>query len=100
MSKEKWKRNIRRWPALALTLVMTLSIASCGAARGSLAGQAAGRRSDNLYGPAASFGDSGKVHESVPYSERPYEHYDPAVMEQAMADLNRPAPWTGRTRRC
>ena len=87
MSKEKWKRNIRRWPALALTLVMTLSIAACGAARGSLAGQAAGRCSDNLYGPAASFGDSGKVHEGVPYSERPYEHYDPAVMEQAMADF-------------
>jgi hypothetical protein len=41
VSKEKWKRNIRRWPALALTLVMTLSIAACGAARGSLAGQAA-----------------------------------------------------------
>ena len=38
-----------------------------------------------------------KVHEAVPRSRRPYEHYDPAAMEQAMADfLNRPVLLEGR----
>ena len=31
MNKGMWKRNLRRGAALALTLVMSLSIAACGA---------------------------------------------------------------------
>ena len=41
MNKGMWKRNLRRGAALALTLVMSLSIAARGAAQG-LAAQAAG----------------------------------------------------------
>ena len=33
MNKGMWKRNLRRGAALALTLVMSLSIAACGAAQ-------------------------------------------------------------------
>ena len=42
MNKGMWKRNLRRGAALALTLVMSLSIAACGAAQERLAAQAAG----------------------------------------------------------
>ncbi len=38
----------------------------------------------------------GKVHEAVPYSRRPYEHYDPAAMEQAMADFEQACASQGR----
>ena len=36
------------------------------------------------------------AHEAVPYSRRPYEHYDPAVMEQAMADFEQACAVEGR----
>ena len=36
------------------------------------------------------------THEAVPYSRRPYEHYDPAVMEQAMADFEQACAVEGR----
>ena len=42
MNKGMWKRNLRRGAALALTLVMSLSIAARGAAQERLAAQAAG----------------------------------------------------------
>ncbi|MCA5010901.1 oligoendopeptidase, partial [Clostridioides difficile] len=81
-----WKRNLRRGAALALTLVMSLSIAACGAAQERLAAQAAGNA--GVAGVMA--------HEAVPYSRRPYEHYDPAVMEQAMADFEQACAVEGR----
>lgn len=86
MNRGMWKRNLRRGAALALTLVMSLSIAACGAAQERLAAQAAG----NAGGAGV------KVHEAVPYSQRPYEHYDPAVMEQAMADFEQACAVEGR----
>lgn len=86
MNRGMWKRNLRRGAALALTLVMSLSIAACGAAQERLAAQAAG----NAGGAGV------KVHEAVPCSQRPYEHYDPAVMEQAMADFEQACAVEGR----
>lgn len=86
MNKGMWKRNLRRGAALALTLVMSLSIAACGAAQERLAAQAAGNA--GVAGVMA--------HEAVPYSRRPYEHYDPAVMEQAMADFEQACAVEGR----
>lgn len=83
MNKGMWKRNLRRGAALALTLVMSLSIAARGAAQERLAAQAAGNAGV-------------MTHEAVPYSRRPYEHYDPAVMEQAMADFEQACAVEGR----
>ena len=48
MNKGMWKRNLRRGAALALTLVMSLSIAARGAAQERLAAQAAGIALFNL----------------------------------------------------
>ena len=59
MNKGMWKRNLRRGAALALTLVMSLSIAARGAAQERLAAQAAGNAGV-------------MTHEAVPYSRRPW----------------------------
>ena len=90
MKKGIWKRNLRRGTALALTLMMSLSIAACGAPQERLAVRGAARETGNE--PKAG----GKAHEAVPYSQRPYEHYDPAAMEQAMADFEQACSVEGR----
>lgn len=83
MNRGMWKRDIRRGTAIVLSLVMCLSTAACGAVRGNLEGQ-----SRQALAGAAS-GNGAPVHSSIPYSQRPYEHYDPAFMEQALADFER-----------
>ena len=80
MKNEMWKRSLRRGAALVLALVMSLTITSCSVSQGSLTARERAREPE--YVSKAG----GKVHEAVPYSRRPYEHYDPAAMEQAMAD--------------
>lgn len=90
MKKGIWKRNLRRGTALALTLMMSLSIAACGAPQERLAVRGAARETGNE--PKAG----GKAYEAVPYSQRPYEHYDPAAMEQAMADFEQACSVEGR----
>jgi len=90
VKKGIWKRNLRRGTALALTLMMSLSIAACGAPQERLAVRGAARETGNE--PKAG----GKAHEAVPYSQRPYEHYDPAAMEQAMADFEQACSVEGR----
>ena len=50
MNKGMWKRNLRRGAALALTLVMSLSIAARGAAQERLAAQAAGNAGVMTHG--------------------------------------------------
>ena len=81
MKNGMWKRSLRRGAALVLALVMSLTITSCSASQGSLTAR------ERAWEPEYVSKAGGKVHEAVPYSRRPYEHYDPAAMEQAMADF-------------
>lgn len=90
MKKGIWRRNLRRGTALALTFLMSLSVAACGAAQERLAVQGTVRE------PGNAAKDVGKTHEAVPYSQRPYERYDPAAMEQAMADFEQACAVEGR----
>ena len=90
MKNEMWKRSLRRGAALVLALVMSLTITSCSASQGSLTARERAREPE--YVSKAG----GKVHEAVPYSRRPYEHYDPAAMEQAMADFEQACASQGR----
>ena len=90
MKNGMWKRSLRRGAALVLALVMSLTITSCSASQGSLTARERAREPE--YVSKAG----GKVHEAVPYSRRPYEHYDPAAMEQAMADFEQACASQGR----
>ena len=90
MKNGMWKRSLRRGAALVLALVMSLTLTSCSASQGSLTARERAREPE--YVSKAG----GKVHEAVPYSRRPYEHYDPAAMEQAMADFEQACASQGR----
>ena len=70
MKNGMWKRSLRRGAALVLALVMSLTITSCSASQGSLTARERAREPE--YVSKAG----GKVHEAIPYSRRPYEHYD------------------------
>lgn len=104
MRKKVYKWDVRRGAALALTAVMLLSSTACSGTQAAASGNgmqamasgngtqamASGNRGDHLRTLRTSAGrDMQADHSDVPYTQRPYEHYDTAPLEQIMADFEK-----------
>lgn len=97
MKKTGWRNTIRRAFALSVSVVLAASATMSTAAAGQISGRTyhkAGHSAAREPEPEST----GEEYRSQAraYSERSYEHYDPSVMEKAMADFEKACSGEGR----